>query len=356
MGGDISAPALFTQQQAGVSAAGRPLGRGSVTGKISQSPASSNFSASSNSSLSNAAASYDSSASTDSASSNSAALGVSQSVVPTLDEVTGSIVSYTVSAWGTKADGTVVPETSPITVDTATTSFSIGLEYGTWTLRADAKDASSNIMMTQTSAAPITLDDENQIVSVNFSIGYAQIEGTTGGFSLTMAYDTSVKKISYSLSILGGSVVASGDVDPAPASSFTLDSSIKPALGALAPGDYQLVVVAPYINSGAVNISADVIKKYQQSVVYVGGTGLNTGTVASDANNGTQFDPVEHIERALEIINASLLTPAELSDGFKIFVQDNISLTQNIAPPSSKKIKIIGTNPAALTRTPLLFQ
>ena len=377
MGGDISAPALFTQQQAGVSAAGRPLGRGSVTGKISQSPASSNFSASSNSSLSNAAASYDSSASTDSASSNSAALGVSQSVVPTLDEVTGSIVSYTVSAWGTKADGTVVPETSPITVDTATTSFSIGLEYGTWTLRADAKDASSNIMMTQTSAAPITLDDENQIVSVNFSIGYAQIEGTTGGFSLTMAYDTSVKKISYTLSNSGGTVVASGDVDPAPASSFTLDSSIKPALGALAPGDYTLVVeflaadssvlmrmdqvvqiysnittnkidgVAPYINSGAVNVSADVIKKYQQSVVYVGGTGLNTGTAASDANNGTQFDPVEHIERALEIINASLLTPAELSDGFKIFVQDNISLTQNIAPPSSKKIKIIGTNQSA---------
>ena len=189
MGGDISAPALFTQRQAGVSAAGRPLGRGSVTGKISQSPASSN------SSLSNAAASYDSSASTDSAaSSNSAALGVSQSVVPTLGEVTGSIASYTVSAWGTKADGTVVPETSPITVDTATTSFSMGLEYGTWTLRADAKDASSNIMMTQTSAAPITLDDENPIVSVNFSIGYAQIAGQTGALSLTMAYDTSVKK------------------------------------------------------------------------------------------------------------------------------------------------------------------
>ncbi len=377
MGGDISAPALFTQQQAGVSAAGRPLGRGSVTGKISQSPASSNFSASSNSSLSNAAASYDSSASTDSASSNSVALGVSQSVVPTLGEVTGSIVSYTVSAWGTKADGTVVPETSPISVDTATTSFSMGLEYGTWTLRADAKDASSNIMMTQTSAAPITLDDENQIVSVNFSIGYAQIAGTTGGFSLTMAYDTSVKKISYTLSNSGGSVVASGDVDPAPASSFTLDSSIKPALGSLEPGDYTLVVefldasggllmrmdqtvqiysnittnkidgTAPYINSGVVNISADVIKKYQQSVVYVGGTGLNTGTAASDANNGTQFDPVEHIERALEIINASLLTPAELSDGFKIFVQDNISLTQNIVPPSSKKIKIIGTNQSA---------
>ena len=355
MGGDISAPALFTQQQAGVSAAGRPLGRGSVTGKISQSPASSN-----------------SSASTD-----SAALGVSQSVVPTLDEVTGLIASYTVSAWGTKADGTVVPETSPITVDTATTSFSMGLEYGTWTLRADAKDASSNIMMRQTSAAPITLDDDNPIVSVNFSLDYAQIEGTTGGFSLTMAYDTSVKKISYTLSNSGGTVVASGDVDPAPASSFTLDSSIKPALGALAPGDYTLVVkfldasggllmrmdqtvqiysnittnkidgTAPYINSGVVNISADVIKKYQQSVVYVGGTGLNTGTAASDANNGTQFDPVEHIERALEIINASLLAPAEVSDGFKIFVQDNISLTQNIAPPSSKKIKIIGTNQSA---------
>ncbi len=377
MGGDISAPALFTQQQAGVSAAGRPLGRGSVTGKISQSPASSNFSASIDSSLSNAAASYDSSASTDSASSNSAALGVSQSVVPTLDEVKGLIVSYTVSAWGTKADGTVVPETSPITVDTATTSFSMGLEYGTWTLRADAKDASSNIMMRQTSAAPITLDDDNPIVSVNFSLDYAQIEGTTGGFSLTMAYDTSVKKISYTLSNSGGTVVASGDVDPAPASSFTLDSSIKPALGALAPGDCELVLefldasggllmrmdqivqiysnittnkidgTAPYINSGVVNISADVIKKYQQSVVYVGGTGLNTGTAASDANNGTQFDPVEHIERALEIINASMLTAADVPDGFKIFVQADTSLTESLALSSSKKISIVGTRTSA---------
>ena len=370
MGGDVSAPALFTQRPAGVSAAGRPLGMGSVTGKISQSPASSNSGASIDSSLSNAAAS-----------SNSADLGVSQSVVPTLDEVTGSIVSYTVSAWGTKADGTVVPETSPITVDTATTTFSIGLEYGTWTLRADAKDSSGNIIMRHTAADPITLDDTSPVVSMNFALDYAQIAGTTGGFSLAMAYDTSVKKISYSLTNSGGSVVANGDVDPAPASSFTLDSSIKPALGALAPGDYQLVVefkaddgslltrmdqvvqiysnittnkidgTAPYINTSgggaAINVSSDVIKKYQQSVVYVGGTGLNTGTAASDANNGTQFDPVEHLERALEIINASVFTSADVPDGFKIFVQDNISLTQNIAPPSSKKIKIIGTNQSA---------
>ena len=367
MGGDVSAPALFTQRQAGVSAAGRPLGRGSVTGKISQSPASSNFSASTDSSLSNAA------------SSDSAALGVSQSVVPTLGEVTGSIASYTVSAWGTKADGTVVPETSPITVDTATTSFSMGLEYGTWTLRADAKDTSSNIMMTQTSAVPITLDDENPIVSVNFSLDYAQIAGQTGALSLTIQLDPSmgIDNVNYTLKSADGAVDISGLYGVGSLSGFTLDSSINADFGVVAPGDCELVLefmdasggllmrmdqtvqiysnittnkidgTAPYINSGVVNISADVIKKYQQSVVYVGGTGLNTGTAASDANNGTQFDPVEHIERALEIINASLLTPAEVSDGFKIFVQDNISLTQNIAPPSSKKIKIIGTNQSA---------
>ena len=193
MGGDVSAPALFTQRPAGVSAAGRPLGMGSVTGKISQSPASSNSGASIDSSLSTnpGAASNALSASYD--------FGVSQSVVPTLDEVTGSIASYTVSAWGTKADGTVVPETSPITVDTTTTTFSMGLEYGTWTLRADAKDSSGNIIMRHTAADPITLDDTSPVVSMNFALDYAQIAGTTGGFSLTMAYDTSVKKISYSL-------------------------------------------------------------------------------------------------------------------------------------------------------------
>lgn len=302
---------------------------------------------------------------------------VARSVVPTLENVTGGIVKYTVSAWGTKADGTVVPESSPITVDTTTTAFNIGLEYGTWTLRADAKDTNDKIIMRQTAADPITLDDTSPIVNMNFALDYAQIAGTPGGFSLVMAYDSSVSKISYSLANSGGTVAASGDVDPAPASSFTLDSSQAAALGSLEPGDYQLVVefqasdgsllmrmdqavqiysnittnkidgVAPYINAGAVNVSADVIKKYQQSVVYVGGTGLGSGTPASDANNGTQFDPVEHIERAFEIINASLLTSADVPDGFKIFVQADISLTQNIAPPSSKKIKIIGTNQSA---------
>ena len=345
MGGDVENPAAFTAvQPGGTGRASVPLKMGSVSGTIQQ---------------------------------KEEQPAISRSVVPTVVDVTGGIVSYTVSAWGTKADGTVVPESSPITVDTATTSFSMGLEYGTWTLRADAKDTSSNIIMTQTAAAPITLDDSSPIVNMNFALGYAQISGKPGAFSLTMAYDTSVKKISYTLSNSGGTVVASGDVDPAPASSFTLDSSIKPALGALAPGDYTLVVeflaadssvlmrmdqavqiysnittnkidgVAPYINAGAVNVSSDVIKKYQQSVVYVGGTGIGSGTAASDSNNGTQFDPVEHVERALEIINASMLTAADVPDGFKIFVQADTSLTESLALSSSKKISIVGTRTSA---------
>lgn len=345
MGGDVENPAAFTAvQPGGTGRASVPLKMGSVSGTIQQ---------------------------------KEEQPAISRSVVPTVVDVTGGITSYTVSAWGTKADGTVVPESSPITVDTATTSFSMGLEYGTWTLRADAKDTSSNIIMTQTAAAPITLDDSSPIVNMNFALDYAQISGKPGAFSLTMAYDTSVKKISYTLSNSGGSVVASGDVDPAPASSFTLDSSIKPALGALAPGDYTLVVeflaadssvlmrmdqavqiysnittnkidgVAPYINAGAVNVSSDVIKKYQQSVVYVGGTGIGSGTAASDSNNGTQFDPVEHVERALEIINASMLTAADVPDGFKIFVQADTSLTESLALSSSKKISIVGTRTSA---------
>lgn len=302
---------------------------------------------------------------------------VARSVVPTVADVTGGIISYTVSAWGTKADGTVVPESSPITVDTTTTTFSLGLEYGTWTLRADAKDTSSNIIMTQTTAQPITLDDSNPVVNLNFALDYAQISGTPGALSLTMAYATSVSKISYSLLKSDGTSVASGVVNPAPASSFTLNASQDSALGSLEPGDYQLVVeflaadssvlmrmdqavqiysnittnkidgVAPYINSGAVNVSADVIKKYQQSVVYVGGTGIGSGTAASDSNNGTQFDPVEHVERALEIIEASMLTSSDVPDGFKVFVQADTSLTGNLALSSSKKISIVGTNTSA---------
>ena len=160
---------------------------------------------------------------------------------------------------------------------------------------------------------------------------------------------------------------------------FVFDSALESAFGNLEPDDYKFVVefkaadgsvlmrmdqivqiysnlttnkldgVAPYLSGGAIEISETLIKKYQQSVVYVGGTGIGPdGKAASDLNNGTQFDPVEHIERALNIIENSLLTTADVPGGFKIFVQADTSLMGNLLHSSSKKITVIGTNQSAL--------
>ena len=306
--------------------------------------------------------------------------GVSASVVPTAADVISSASSYAVYAWGTKADGTEVPQTSPIngTVSSggAGVTFSIDLDYGTWTVRADALDSSSNVVLSKTTAEPLVLDEDNPLANLSFSLSYLQDPSVPGSLSLTLNYSTTagIASIRYSLQKKSGGSPLAGTVAAPASGTFTLDSTASSGLGTLVPGDYDLVAEflsatgatimrldqvvqiysnittnkidgsAPYISGGSVNVSDSVITKYQQSVVYVGGTGVNTGKAASDANNGTQFDPVETLGRAFAIADSLISVP---TDGVKIYVQDNISLAQDIAIASSKKIRVIGTNQSA---------
>ncbi|MBQ7618835.1 MAG: hypothetical protein IJS51_01750, partial [Treponema sp.] len=307
--------------------------------------------------------------------------GVSASVVPTAADVISSASSYAVYAWGTKADGTEVPQSSPIngTVSSggAGVTFSIDLDYGTWTVRADALDSSSNVVLSKTTAEPLVLDEDNPLANLSFSLNYLQDPSVPGSLSLTLNYSTTagIASIRYSLQKKSGGSPLAGTVAAPASGTFTLDSTASSGLGTLVPGDYDLVAEflsatgatimrldqvvqiysnittnkidgsAPYISGDSVNVSDSVITKYQQSVVYVGGTGVNTGTAASDANNGTQYDPVATLGRAISIVDSSLLTP---SDGFKIYVQDNLALAQDVAFSGSKKITVIGTNQSAL--------
>ncbi|MBO7123148.1 MAG: SUMF1/EgtB/PvdO family nonheme iron enzyme [Treponema sp.] len=312
---------------------------------------------------------------------------VSKSVIPDASVVTSSIAAtngYAVYAWGTKADSTIVPETSPINgvVSADHTTFSIDLPYGTWTVRAVAKNSSGDIILSKSTATPLTLSADNPVANLSFSLEYVSDPSATGALSLEINYDTAVEitKITYSLTKQGSGTAITGEKAGSPTltspGSLTIDSSEKAEFGALLPGTYDLVVLfvaadgstimrmdqavqiysnittskidgnAPYINaSGQVAVSDETIKKYQQSVVYVGGTGVNTGIAALDTNNGTQYDPVATLGRAISIVDSSLLTP---SDGFKIYVQDNLTLTQNISISGSKKISVIGTNQSGL--------
>ena len=297
---------------------------------------------------------------------------ISKTVAPTASDITNAIVSYAVYAWGTTASGTVVLQSSPIygTVDAVAKTFSLELEYGTWTIRADAVDSSGDIVLSDISSG-VVLSAESSVINLSFSLGYFQDAGTTGALSLALNYSISdnISDIYYSLSPSSGSAIE-GTQSASSAGTIVLDSALNPSFGALEPGTYSLVVkfldddggvvvrvdqavqiysnlttnkidgTAPYINAGGtIDITSDVIKKYQSSVIYVGGTGL-TGTAASDANNGSQYEPVATIERAFNIINESLLTPAA---GFTIYLQANKTISQNILVASSSAINIIGT-------------
>ncbi len=345
MGDDYSSAGLFSQPQSGEAVVQAKIGKARVCGTIEKDS------------------------------------GVSASVVPTAADVISSASSYAVYAWGTKADGTVVPQTSPISGTVSSggsgVTFSIDLDYGTWTVRADALDSSSNVVLSKTTAAPLVLDEDNPLANLSFSLNYLQDPSVPGSLSLTLNYSTTagIASIRYSLQKKSGGSPLAGTVAAPASGTFTLDSAASSDLGTLVPGEYDLVAEflsasgatimrldqtvqiysnittnkidgsAPYISGGSVNVSDGVITKYQQSVVYVGGVGIGTGTAASDANNGTQFDPVATLGRAFAIADSLISVP---TDGVKIYVQDNISLTQNVAIASSKKIRAIGTNQSAL--------
>ena len=378
MGGDVS-PALLLPQQSGGSgtrAASKKVGRGRVTGNISQSPdvaASTGFCASSDSGMSaDVAASNDSSQPT--APSASDAL-ISKSVLPDMSDVT--IASYDVSAWGTKADGTVVPKTSPVhgTAVVAPTGadFTLELDYGNWFVRADALDSGGKIVLSQTQDN-VEVNDDSPVVSLAFKVSYYQEAGVTGSFALPISLDPSlgIANVIYRMTSADGSVDIGGTYGVTGLSSFVLDSTKSGSFATVAPGNCDLVIefhdaldglvmridqavqiysnvttkkidgTAPYINTSgggaAINITSDVMKKYKDTVVYVGGTG------ASDTNNGTRFDPVETMGRALQILDASAELGMSPATGFTIYVNGDVSLTASVTLDKTYKLSIIGRN------------
>ncbi|MBR5965596.1 MAG: SUMF1/EgtB/PvdO family nonheme iron enzyme [Treponema sp.] len=285
---------------------------------------------------------------------------ISKTVTP--DPTSYAADSYKVYAW----NGTTVQEDSPIyaTVNDSARTFTIDLPFGSWTARVDGLKGATVVMRKQT-AAPIVLNADNPVANLSFTLDTFQDASVPGSLELELNYDTSagISMIKYVLTPLGGGSATEGSETANLMGNTTIIES-------LTPGEYSLVVDfldadggtvlrmdqivqiysnlttnkingnAPYIDSGTgkVNLTQAVIKKYQASVIYVGGTG------ASDTNNGTQYDPVSTLGRAISIVNSSLLTTSDAPDGFKIYVRDNAALGSNAILASGKKINIIGTN------------
>ena len=285
---------------------------------------------------------------------------ISKTVTP--DPTSYAADSYKVYAW----NGTTVQEDSPIyaTVNDSARTFTIDLPFGSWTARVDGLKGATVVMRKQT-ATPIVLSDDNPVANLSFTLDTFQDASLPGSLELELNYDTSagITMIKYVLTPLGGGSATEGSETFSAMGNTTIFET-------LTPGEYSLVVDfldadggtvlrmdqtvqiysnlttnkingnAPYIDSGTgkVNLTQAVIKKYQASVIYVGGTG------ASDTNNGTQYDPVSTLGRAISIVNSSLLTTSDAPDGFKIYVRDNAALGSNAILASGKKINIIGTN------------
>ncbi len=297
----------------------------------------------------------------------------SKSVVPDTSSILSTgIDRYVVYAWGTKADGTVVPSSSPIPGTVANDmSFGMELEYGTWNIRADALDASGKVLLSKTSET-MPISESVPVVNLSLSLNFLNDASQPGSLALPLSYSTSVNiaKIDYSLTPSSGAAIT-GTVTDVSSGSLTLDASLNASFGSLAPGTYSLLVKfldsdggtiirldqavqiysnlttkkidgnAPYVSGGSISITSEVVSQYQSSVIYVGGTGLASGAAASDTNNGSQYDPVASLSRALNVINNSSLTPA---DGFTVYLQDNISLSSGLRITASKKIAFVGTN------------
>ncbi|MBO4546758.1 MAG: hypothetical protein J5700_04180, partial [Treponema sp.] len=268
-----------------------------------------------------------------------------------------------VYAW----NGTTVSQDSPIyaTVNSTTKTFSIDLPFGSWTARVDGLKGAAVVMRKETET-PIVLNADNPVANLSFTLNTFQDASVPGSLELELNYDTSagITLIKYFLTPLSGGTPVEGSETFSAMGNTTIFET-------LTPGDYSLVVEfldadggtvlrmdqmvqiysnlttskiegnAPYISGGQVNVTAAVIKKYQDSVVYVGGTG------ASDTNNGTQFDPVSTLGRAFSIVNSSLLTTSDAPDGFKIYVRDNARLGSNVVV--TKKVNVIGDTSSTFT-------
>lgn len=295
----------------------------------------------------------------------------SKTVAPDSDTLETQINHYEICAWGTPDSGSPVPESSPITgtVDSSK-NFSIDLPFGTWILRADAVNADDKIILSKKSN-PIPLNEDSPVISQSFRLEYYKNSDETGKLNLPIGFATGrITTISYSLSAQAATpgFPISGTVAAPAGGTFNLDGTADTAFDLLPPGTYDLVVEfldangivvrldqsvqiysnlttnkingsAPYVNSsGDVNVSSDVIQKYESSSYYVGGTG------ASDTNAGTQYDPFLTIQKAMARIDASALAS---TTEFTIYLLGNANLGNNIIIDSGKKISIVGTNASA---------
>ena len=255
-------------------------------------------------------------------------------------------------------------------VNDADRTFSLSLPFGTWEITANGMLADGRILFTQTQT--VTLSEENATAFLRFELGYStNPDDGDGEISLSVSFPpksdaSAIRGIEYTLSKGEEKIVQNvGDAELI-AGKFKIGLATE-NLGAwhltiLFYGDFSNLVYridqtvnvyanlttdtfegsAPYISGGAIAVTQALLEDFQNTTLYV------NATSGKDTNTGTQFDPLQTFNRALELVNNST---RDASTEFRIFLQTDVADGATLELKSEKKLTVASAGADGTART-----
>ena len=249
-------------------------------------------------------------------------------------------------------------------VNNADRTFSLSLPFGTWEITANGMLADGRIIFTQTKE--VTLDASTSTIFLQFELGYSTNPDDGDGeisLSVSLGDATSlIRGIEYTLS--------KGEEKIIQNVSNIADFKIGLAtenLGAwhltiLFYGDFSNLVYridqtvnvyanlttdtfegsAPYISGGAIALTQALLEDFQNTTLYV------NAASGKDTNTGTQFDPLQTFNRALELVNHST---RDASTEFRIFLQTDVADGATLVLNDRKKLTVASAGADGTART-----
>ncbi|MDE6068859.1 MAG: hypothetical protein K2F89_07930, partial [Treponemataceae bacterium] len=253
-------------------------------------------------------------------------------------------------------------------VNDADRTFSLSLPFGTWEITANGMLADGRVLFTQTQT--VTLSEENATAFLRFELGYSTNPDDGDGeisLSVSLGDATSlIRGIEYVLSKGEEKIIQNvGDAELI-AGKFKIGLATE-NLGAwhltiLFYGDFSNLVYridqtvnvyanlttdtfegsAPYISGGAIAVTQALLEDFQNTTLYV------NAASGKDTNTGTQFDPLQTFNRALELVNNST---RDASTEFRIFLQTDVADGAMLALERDKKLTVASAGADGTVRT-----
>lgn len=251
-------------------------------------------------------------------------------------------------------------------VNQATKKFSIQLPYGTWNVTAQGL-STGKVIYSETKK--VTLNAANSQVDLKFTLGYStNPDDGIGEVSLSVSFpppaSSKITAVEYILSKGENKIVVKITEEELAAGTFKIKRIFKD-LGTYTLtinfyGDFANLVYlinqkvqvyanlctdkfvgnAAYISGGDIVLTADLLKEFENTTLYV------NASTGNDSNSGTRFDPLKTFYRAVEMVNNASVEPA---DGFRIFLQTNVADGAFLELQSGKKLTVASADGTART-------